>query len=291
MAQVSELVVYPVKGCRGVPVASVEPDAYGLPADRRWMVVDETGRFLSQRVEPRLALVRAMLDPSRLVLEAHGMPPLEVSAGAEARLVPVTVWDDQGPARDAGDAAARWLSQHLRRPARLVQRDESFQRVANPEYAPGARLAFNDAYPVLVIGEASLAELNRRLERPLRMDRFRPNVVISGASPFAEDGWRRIRVGDGVLRLVKPCTRCVATTVDQQSSEKGAEPLRTLASFRRWNGSVIFGQNAVVERPGLMRLGDAVEVLESGEPAIPFPVSASTSAGPPPPSDAPGQAR
>src|SRR5215472_14647928 len=145
MAEVSELVVYPVKGCRGVPVAAVEPDARGFSGDRRWMVVDESGRFLSQRVEPRLALVRAMLDRSRLVLEAPGMPRLELSRGAEAALVQVTVWDDQGPARDAGDAARRWLSEHLRRPARLVQRDEAFQRVASPEYAPGVPLAFNDA--------------------------------------------------------------------------------------------------------------------------------------------------
>jgi len=264
MAHVSQLLVYPLKGCRGVPVPVAEPDARGLSGDRRWMVVDEAGRFLSQRTEPRLALVRAMLDAGGLVLEAPGMPPLAVSRRVEAPLRQVTVWDDSGQARDGGAEASRWLTGHLGRPAALVQLDEGFERTASPEYAPGVPLAFNDAYPVLIIGEGSLAELNRRMERPLPMDRFRPNLVVSGSEPFAEDGWRRIRVGTAVLRLVKPCVRCVATTVDQQTTDRGPEPLRTLATFRRWNGGVIFGQNTVVERPGPMRVGDLVEVLETG---------------------------
>lgn len=292
VAYVSRLLVYPVKGCRGVPVASAVPDARGLAGDRRWMVVDEAGRFLSQRTEPRLALVRARLETSRLVLEAPGMPALELPGQAEGPLGPVVVWNDAGQARDGGTPASRWLSEHLGRAARLVQLDETFERVASAEFAPGARLAFTDAFPVLVIGEASLAELNRRLDRPVPMDRFRPNVVVSGAEPFAEDGWRRIRVGEAVLRLVKPCTRCVATTVDQQTAETRSEPLRTLATFRRWNGGVIFGQNAMVERPGPMQVGDPVEVLEAAEPAVPLaPLSPSGPAGPAPPPDARGPAR
>jgi hypothetical protein len=288
MAHLSQLVVYPVKGCRGVPVSSVLPDARGLSGDRRWMVVDASGRFLSQRTEPRLALVRAVPGPVGLVLEAPGMPPLALGAEAEGPLRAVEVWDDRGEARDAGAPASDWLSRHLGREAHLVQLDADFERVASAQYAPGTPLAFNDAYPVLVIGEASLGELNRRLERPLSMDRFRPNLVISGSAPFAEDGWRRIRVGEAVLRLVKPCTRCVATTVDQLSGATGPEPLRTLATFRRWNGGgVIFGQNAVVERPGQMRAGDAVEVLETGEPAALEPVT-SARAGTPPPPGVPG---
>ena len=278
MAHVSQLVVYPVKGCRGVPLASVAPDARGLSGDRRWMVVDASGRFLSQRTDPRLALVRVRPGPDGTVLEAPGLPPLSVAGRAEGPLRAVEVWDERGQARDGGALAREWLSRHLGREAHLVQLDEGFERTAAAEYAPGAPLAFNDAYPVLLIGEASLDELNRRLDRPLSMSRFRPNVVVSGSSPFAEDGWHRIRVGEAILRLVKPCTRCVATTVDQESAETGVEPLRTLATFRRWNGGVIFGQNAVIERPAPMRVGDPVEVLESGPPA-----KASARGEPPPP--------
>jgi len=268
MERVSQLVIYPVKGCRGVPLASVVPDARGLSGDRRWMVVDASGRFLSQRRDPRLALVRVRLGLAGTVLETPGLPPLSLPERAEGPLREVEVWDDRGPARDAGPAASDWLSRHLGREAHLVALDPSFERTASPEYAPGAPLAFNDAYPVLVIGEASLDELNRRLERPLSMGRFRPNLVVSGNLPFAEDGWRRIRVGKAILRLVKPCTRCVATTVDQDTAETGLEPLRTLATFRRWKDGVIFGQNAIIERLAPIRAGDPVEVLESGEPPI-----------------------
>jgi uncharacterized protein YcbX len=278
VAHVSQLVVYPVKGCRGVPLASVAPDARGLAGDRRWMVVDASGRFLSQRTEPRLALIRMRPGPAGTVLEAPGLPPLSLPDRAEGPLRAVEVWDDRGQARDGGAAPREWLSRHLGREAHLVQLDEGFERTAPAEYAPGAPLAFNDAYPVLLIGEASLDELNRRLERPLSMSRFRPNVVVSGSAPFAEDGWRRIRVGEAILRLVKPCSRCVATTVDQESAETGVEPLRTLATFRRWNGGGIFGQNAVLELPAPMRVGDPIEVLESGE------LTAATSGrGEPPP--------
>jgi len=269
MPQVSELLVYPVKSCRGIGLSSAETDRRGMAGDRRWMVVDEWGRFLSLRTVPRLALVQVRVDGDRLVLEAPGSSPLELPARAEGNLWPVSVWDSTGQARDAGAAASNWLSGHLGTGARLVQMEDDFARTTSPEYAPGFPLSFADGYPVLVIGEGSLSELNRRMRTPLPMHRFRPNVVVSGAAPFAEDRWKRIRVGQVELRLVKPCTRCVATTVDQSTTETGPEPLRTLATFRRWGGNVVFGQNAVVERGGRMRVGDAVEVLELGEPLSP----------------------
>jgi hypothetical protein len=142
------------------------------------------------------------------------------------------------------------------------------------------QLSFADAYPVLVISRASLEDLNRRLPAPLRMNRFRPNLVVEGCAPFEEDRWRRIRVGEAILRLVKPCDRCATTTVEQETAAVGREPLRTLATFRRWDrGGVIFGQNAVVEVAGPVRVGDAVEVLERGEPPVLEPVAPHPASG------------
>jgi hypothetical protein len=267
MTVLSELHVYPVKGCGGIPLEIATLGQRGVPGDRGWMVVDEAGRFISQRTDPRLARIRTRLEPERLVLEAPGLSPLALPRVSLGPRVQVTVWDDSGAAVDAGDAAAAWLGIHLGRPARLVRMDGAFDRRPNPTLAPEGALSFADAFPVLVISRASLDDLSARLTAPIRMNRFRPNLVLDGCGPFEEDRWRRIRMGDAILRLVKPCTRCVATTVEQETAEGGHEPLRTLATFRRWaGGGVIFGQNAVVEVAGAVRVGAVVEVLELGEP-------------------------
>jgi hypothetical protein len=174
----------------------------------------------------------------------------------------VTVWDDSVVASDQGDAAATLLSDHLGQPCRLVRVDEA--RIADQAYAaPGTVVGFADGFPLLLITDASLGALNGRLPMPLPIDRFRPNLVVSGAEPFAEDGWRRIRIGDIELDVVKPCARCTITTVDQATGRRdGAEPLRALGTFRRGRRGVLFGQNLVHRSQGLLRVGDPVEVLE-----------------------------
>lgn len=259
---VSELAIYPVKSMGQVAVERLRFDALGPVGDRRWMVVDETGRFVTQRQLARLCLIRPTLLADGLRLQAPGMAPVEVQATDLPRRR-VEVWHDRCEGIDAGDAVADWLGRFLQRPLRLVRFPDQQLRQIDPDYAqPGERTAFSDGFPLLLIGQASLDELNRRMSTPLSMRRFRPNLVISGAAPHAEDRWRRLRIGDLILRVVKPCSRCVIPSIDPDTAERGAEPLRTLATYRRRDNRIFFGQNVIVEGEGEIRRGMPVEVLE-----------------------------
>jgi uncharacterized protein YcbX len=176
----------------------------------------------------------------------------------------VSIWNDRCSAALVDEAADRWFSQYLSKPAALVYVDARMERPVNPQYAgPTDRVGFPDAFPLLLLSHASVEELNRRLPRPVTVEHFRPNLVVEGCEPFAEDGWRRLRVGSAELEIVKPCTRCVFTTVDPLTGVKAAdgEPLRTLSSFRRRDGKVMFGQNVLVRRPGMIQVGDPIELL------------------------------
>jgi hypothetical protein len=258
--------VHPVKSCRAIEPARWPLDATGLRHDRRFMVVDAAGRCLTQREHPRLALVRTALEPAALVLEVPGGAPLAVPlAAAGGRRVEIEVWRHRGPALDCGDAAAALLSTHLGVACRLVRLAPDHARRVNPAFFPGeAHTTFTDGYPLLLLSEASLADLNRRLPSPLPVDRFRPNLVVRGSVPYAEDAWRRIRVGEVEIAVVKPCDRCVVTTTDQATGARdGSEPLRTLATYRRTGAGVLFGQNAVPLGTGTLALGMPVEVLEA----------------------------
>ena len=252
MITLSRLYVYPVKSCRGIELARSQITSTGLQHDREWLIVTPSGRFITQREAPRLALIEPAIDAGNLTLRAPGMAPLEVHPGDYARTpVQVTIWRDHCKAFDAGRDAAQWLEQFLGRPVRLVRFDTSQPRLVDPEWSgdvPGYS-KFSDGYPVLVISNASLAELNTRLEKPLPMERFRPNLVLEGCEPYAEDSMRTIELDGVQLQLVKPCTRCVITTTDQQTGQRdGVEPLQTLKSYR-WDAQlkgVAFGQNAIV---------------------------------------------
>jgi MOSC domain-containing protein len=258
------LFVYPVKSCRGIPVDHWDVDEFGLRYDRRFMLVDQAGEFMTQRDHPRLALVSPAIVGDRLQVSAPGMPPLELPLDPKpAIMTRVTVWRYSGEATWTGEPAARWFSDFLGIPCSLVHMPAESRRITNPVYDPtGARVSFADAYPILVISEESLADLNRRLTQPLPMNRFRPNLTLSGGGPYAEDRWRQIQIGSVILNLVKPCDRCVITTTDQTTTERAVEPLRTLATYRKVNGQVFFGQNAVHEAPGQFRVGDPVTVSE-----------------------------
>ena len=269
----SEIRVHPLKSGAALVPDLVEVDDFGPRHDRRWMAVGDDDVFLSQREIPSLALVRTALAPaasngaSPLTLEAPGLPTLAVPAARAPRRV--RVWNDTVDAQDCGDAAAEWMTRALGRPARLVHLPDDAVRPVAPPYArPGDRVAFSDALPWLVLTRASVADLNARLARPIPLDRFRPNLVIDGAEPYAEDTWRRIRIGALELDVVKPCARCVVTTTDQRTGERGREPLRTLATYRRRDGHVWFAQNAIHRGRGTLRVGDPVEVLESGPPPV-----------------------
>ena len=264
MTRVCDLFIYPVKSCGGVTVDEAVVCATGFELDRRWMVVGDDGKFLSQREHPRLALVRVHLSEDGFVLEAPELPPLAVVR--DGRATPacrVQVWDDECPAYDEGRDSARWFSEHLGCSARLVRMaGDDARPLGSSSAQPGDRVSFADGFPFLLLSTASLDGLNRRLSLPVPMDRFRPNIVVDGCEAHAEDRWERLRIGEIVFRIAKSCARCVVTAVDQATGERGREPLRTLSTYRSIDGQVQFGQNLVHEGRGVVRVGDGLDVLD-----------------------------
>ncbi len=249
-ATIAALFFYPVKSCRGIALSSALITERGIAHDREWLIVDAAGRFITQREVPRLALMQATPSEHALELSAPGLPPFAVPFDQDGARLEVTVWRDTVQAVDQGDAVAAALSAWLARPVRLMRFDPAARRYCNPDFAgsSGAHHSFADGYPVLVASEASLADLNGRLEIPLPINRFRPNVLLSGVDAFLEDHIDELKIGGVTLKLVKPCTRCQITTTDQSTAVVGVEPLRTLSSFR-FNAAlegVTFGMNAIV---------------------------------------------
>lgn len=259
----SEISVYPIKACGAVSQTRWELEPRGLRLDRRWMVVDTAGVFMTQRDYPRLTLVSVRLHTEHLTLNAPGMEPLDVPlAPPGGRHLPVVIWDDGVEAADAGEDAAGWFSEYLETACRLVGMTDRSVRPVNPEYAVNHDVvSFADGYPLLLISEASLADLNSRLESPISMKRFRPNLVVKGCEPFAEDTWKEIAIGDVHFHLVKPCARCTVPTVDLATGEKGVEPLRTLKTFRNVGNQVMFGQNLIHAANGTLAMGDEVRIV------------------------------
>ncbi|HET7757736.1 MAG TPA: MOSC N-terminal beta barrel domain-containing protein [Steroidobacteraceae bacterium] len=250
---VTGLNVYPVKSTRGTVRERVRVSATGLEWDRQWMIVNERGTFLSQRTHPQLARIVPEVRERELLLTAPGLATLSVPLerrGAPAAPASVQVWRDDCTGLDEGSEARAWVSRAVGEPARLVRAAGDMGRVANPEYAGAtpAPLAFPDGYPLLVCNEASLAELNERLPVPVPMERFRPNVVVTGLPAWAEDDIDTIAIGPLTLRLVKPCTRCRIPSIDQRSGEPSTDPVPELRKFRfssKLKG-VMFGENAVI---------------------------------------------
>ncbi|MFO7278241.1 MAG: MOSC N-terminal beta barrel domain-containing protein [Pseudomonadota bacterium] len=249
-ATVEALFIYPLKSARAIPRERTVLGPAGFEWDRHWMVVNAQGRFLTQRTHPRLAVIETMLTDDALVLRAPGLSPLTVPCRPEGTPREVRIWDDTCTALDQGDEAAAWLGSVIGEPVRLVRVPATPGRRANPRYAGdvAAPVAFPDGFPLLVCNTASLEELNRRLPQPLPMTRFRPNIVLGGLQPFAEDRISEIRIGEAVLRLVKPCTRCAITGTDQVTGERSGDPLPVLRTFRfdRALRGVTFGENAVI---------------------------------------------
>lgn len=266
--------IHPVKSLRGFGVQEAEIDKLGLVGDRRFLVVDPTGKLLTQRTVPRMATVGAYIDDTSLTLRAEGFGDILVGRlpDSSAPIKSVSVFSTEGLlAEDCGDPVARWLTLVLGVDCRLVRAGSAFNRpVLNPLALPGDVTHFADAYPLLIISEASLEDLNDRIKAsggiPVTMDRFRTNLVVAGCAAYAEDSWRSIRVGEVVFRAMGPCSRCTMTTTDQLTGVRGIEPLKTLATFRRdsvHTTAVNFGQNLVNEsKSGVIRVGDALEVLD-----------------------------
>ncbi|MGB8981642.1 MAG: MOSC N-terminal beta barrel domain-containing protein [Anaerolineales bacterium] len=264
MITISNIIYYPIKACRGFEVDSVCVERMGLEHDRRMMVVTPAGKFLTQREVPRLALATPKLDHGTLELSAPDYDSLQLGIRTSGTPWPVDIWKSQGVhAIDQGEEAAGWFSDWLGTPVRLVHFADGYKRRVSQEYAVNEddHTGFADGYPILLTSEEGLQDLNSRLEMPVPMDRFRPNLVVKGCEPFAEDTWNRIRVGDVELAVVKPCARCVVTTIDKETLDQSREPLRTLGKYRRHKLGAIFGQNVIPLNEGRIRLGMSVTVL------------------------------
>jgi uncharacterized protein len=260
---VRALHVFPVKSLRGIALARAEIGDRGFLHDRRFMVVDQEARFLTQRTLPRMALLAAVIDGERLRLEAPGVGAIDVPlipGGGSPRTV--VVWRDRCEALSLGEAPARWLTGYLGVRCELVYMPDETVRATDARFGEG-RVGFADGFPFLVASLDSRAELARR-GADVPIERFRANIVVEGAEPFAEDRWRRIRIGRVAFRVAKPCARCVVTTIDPALGKaSGSEPLRTLSAFRDSDEGVLFGMNLIHEGRGTIAVGDEVEVTEA----------------------------
>ena len=264
-AHLHSLHLYPVKGLRGLALQATEVARHGIAGDRRWLVTDPDGQFLTQRQIATMAQLDALPTADGLLLRAGGRSHPVAPPGLDGPRLQVVIWNDRLSAAVADPAADAFLTEALGRPCRLVYMDDERARPVDPGFAePGDHVGFSDGYPLLAASLDSLAGLNAQLARPVPMDRFRPSVVLAGLPPWSEDRWRRIRIGGMVFRAPKPCTRCVVVTRDQRTGEtpEPGEPLRTLGRLNRHGDGIVFGANLIPEAPGRLRIGDPVEVLE-----------------------------
>lgn len=261
-ATLSTLYRYPVKSMHGQTLPYSDASPLGLPDDRAWMLADADGRFITGRELPQLVTLHALPDETGLTLRTADGSQCRAERAEFTHSLPVQVWKDGFAAWRGASEADAWLSAQLCRPVHLIYTGDTQRRVRR---YPDVPLSFADGYPLLLIGEASRLQLSEWVGRDMAMARFRPNLVVDGAEPFAEDSWTRIRIGDVIFRLVKPCERCVFTTVDPETGEKSAdqEPLRTLAKRRKGEGGVLFGQNVIAENTGRIEPGMPVEILET----------------------------
>lgn len=263
--------IHPVKSLAGCAPGEAAVEPWGLAGDRRWTLIDSSSKVVTQRQQPRLALACAEpLPDGGILLTAPGREPLTVAVPQPVGTIAAEIFGDKVEAVPVGGPVDAWFSHYLGAEVRLVHLDDpATRRPIDPEYAlPGETVHFGDAYPLLVTTLASLDALNSLIaqddhadEGPLPMSRFRPNAVVDGTAPWAEDEWKRIAIGEVTFRVAKPCGRCVITTTDQRTAERGKEPLRTLARHRRFGDRLVFGQSLVPERTGIIRVGDAVTVV------------------------------
>jgi len=264
----SDLYIYPVKSLGGIRLHEANVEPRGLRHDRRWLIVNERNQFMTQRQNAEMTLLDVHPAHNGFLLTHRRRPdllPLYVPFEASPeRTLFVTIWDDMIFAWRGEKAADEWLTLALGQPCKLVYMSDMARRDVEPDFNPrGTLVSFADGYPFLLIGQQSLTELNTRLDQPVPMNRFRPNLVFAGGESYAEDTWNEFQIGDLAFRAVRACARCVVTTIDQQTAEKNSqsEPLRTLATYRTIHKKVMFGQNVTGPKQGTLRVGDALTVL------------------------------
>jgi hypothetical protein len=269
MGTLASVHIYPLKGCRAIDLRESVVEPWGLAGDRRWLAVNSDGRFFSQREHAGMARLVVTYGQRRGIgVSSDGFAPLWVATpGSSAEMLKVSVWSSRVLAAAAGPEADAWFSAFMGEPARLVYLDDPTRRAVDPEFgADGDVVSFADGYPLLATSTGSLAGLGDWLTaaggQPVPMNRFRPSVVLDGFEPWAEDRWRRISIGSVSFRVAKPCGRCLVTTTDQQTGERGTQPLTMLGARRRFGQALVFGQNLIPDSPGRIRVGDPVEVTE-----------------------------
>ncbi len=261
---IQEIVIYPIKSLGGIHLKEAKVEARGFQFDRRWMLVDPQGVFLTQRKNPQMALLQVELDDKGMIVfdkrKSEGQLHIAFELKSDQE-IEVEIWDDRVLAHLVDPSMDTWFSERLGLECRLVRMPESTQRKVSPKYAVNDdSVSFADGMPYLILGQESLNDLNSRLENPVPMDRFRPNIVFAGGPAYAEDSWKKIRIGSVDFQVVKPCARCVLTTIDQQPGLQGKEPLRTLAGYRTILNKVYFAQNMVALQTGTVRIGDQIKL-------------------------------
>ncbi len=257
-----EIYVYPIKSVGGIALQEARLDSRGIEHDRRWMLIDENHKFMSQRKHPRMALISTRFAPGRLIVAAPEMPALHLSLQPEKKAnVETRIWSDTVKATPVGDEADEWFGAFLGARCKLVHMPDDAVRPVDPEYARGGdQVGFADSFPFLVVSEASLKDLGERLERTVPVNRFRPNFVVGGCDPFEEDEWHGLHIGGVNFRVAKPCSRCSIVMTNQEIGGRDREVLATLATYRRSGKKIFFGQNLAHDSTGTVRVGDAVEL-------------------------------
>ncbi|MDD1609897.1 MAG: MOSC domain-containing protein [Methylococcaceae bacterium] len=268
----SDIIIYPVKSLAGIHLTQWQVTKTGFQYDRKWMLIDNQGQFLSQRRLPKLALISTALTDNQLILSAPNQQDLVLPlVPTDGDVIVSTIWHDQCAARSVSREVDGWFSNFLAVDCRLVYLPTEINRIVDNRYAQTSdHVAFADGFPFLLISENSLVSLNQAMQLNLTMNRFRPNLVIADCPSYAEDSWREIRIGDIDFRLPKPCSRCAVPTIDPDTAQTGKEPLTTLNRLRKWQNKVYFGQNAIHNQSGTLTVGDNVQIRLTGEKQPPL---------------------
>jgi uncharacterized protein YcbX len=266
MLTISELNIYPVKSLRGISVKSANVTDRGFKHDRRWMLIDHFGNFMTQREYPQMAFINVEIKNNGLIvyhrkkkdLNEHFIP-INTS---NPKLITVPIWDDTCSAITVGKDSDKWFTEALGVECILVYQPFESHRLVDREYAKEKELvSFADGYPFLIIGQSSLDDLNSKLDEPLPMNRFRPNIVFTGGVPYQEDNMKNFKIANITFYGVKPCARCAITTTNQDTAERLYEPLKTLAAYRKFGNRVLFGMNLLHKGTGEIKIGDTIEII------------------------------
>lgn len=257
-----DIFIYPIKSLGGIRLESALLEERGFQYDRRWMLVNENGLFCSQRTHPQMALLQVQMEANGLLVHSKSEPNQSIHIPFETKNeeeIMVEIWEDQVIAQLVDPEIDDWFSRQLKTKCRLVVMNNKANRRLKPKYAVHSEeVSFADGMPYLLIGQCSLDDLNDKLEIPVPMDRFRPNLVFSGREPFLEDQWDAVKIGEAVFKITKPCARCVMTTINQDSGLKNQEPLKTLAKYRAVGGNIMFGQNMLLLGGQRVQVGDLI---------------------------------